>query len=181
MQALKLAGFFIIYLAILRDRFLITANLHFFLKNRPPAHTEQQCFSCVQLQTSIREGCALVPGVSLLCWATWRNHSFVFYDSFPLRKMWIIMSGFFGKKFEIYGWTPLCKNRVLLIMYLLIVQLSGYWSTFIHCCTTAVITTNITLVASEVLLLCSLHKLLFQVPHLLQLTGGRSNTDSYQF
>lgn len=92
-----------------------------------------------------------------------------------------MMSVFFGKNFEIYGWRALYKNRVLLAIYLLVVHLCGYWSTFIHCCTTAVITINITFLASEVLPLRALPELLFQVPHLLQLTGGRSITHFCQF
>lgn len=38
------------------------------------------------------------------------------------------MSGFFGKNFEIYGWRALCKNRVLWVIYLCLVQLCRYWS-----------------------------------------------------
>lgn len=49
---------------------------------------------------------------------------------------------------------------------------------FIYCCTTAVIIINITLLAAKVLLLRSVPNLSFQVPQLLQLTGGRSIADS---
>lgn len=49
---------------------------------------------------------------------------------------------------------------------------------FIHCYTTAVIIISIMILAAEVLLLQPLAKQSFQVPHLLQMTGGRSIVDS---
>lgn len=49
---------------------------------------------------------------------------------------------------------------------------------FIHSSTTAVIIINITILAAEVFLLHPPPKLSFQVPHFLQMTGGRSIADS---